>query len=235
MNKANYLDKPTYPWASEDFDFIQNNILLLQKLTMLGGPGNYILEGCVKTGTTYSPGIVVMDGEILPFEGGQAVQGNVQGSYLADFVEIVEINEDAQVYDQLYANLRIKRKLVCGGNNIDFGSFGKITSLISLKSLLAILSNSVSSLESSVEGKGEKSILIGSSALKSLGPGATLNFDVDIPDREDALYGVSGSIFTTTPGIVWSVNKQYTKVTFYCTNISSVSIQFRVDYNIYNY
>ena len=69
MNKINFLGKDNFPLSSDTMDIMQQMIALSAKMALLGG-SNYILSGCVDTGTTVSDGIIVVDGELLAFEGG---------------------------------------------------------------------------------------------------------------------------------------------------------------------
>gem|GEM_PF-4661406 len=64
-----------WPGSASTFKFMQEQMLQLQMLSLLGGT-NYILSGCANVGGTVGDGFVVINGEVLPFEGG-AVQDNV--------------------------------------------------------------------------------------------------------------------------------------------------------------
>jgi len=50
-------------------DMVQQMIKLNANMALLGG-SNYILSGCVDDGTNVSDGIIVINGELLPFSGG---------------------------------------------------------------------------------------------------------------------------------------------------------------------
>lgn len=69
MNKGNFTAKDNFPVSTFTYDFLQNLAHLAGNLAQLGGQ-NYILSGCVETGTTVSAGLIVINGEILPFEAG---------------------------------------------------------------------------------------------------------------------------------------------------------------------
>lgn len=242
MNKGNYLDKAKYPWASEDFDFVQEMINLVQQLTSLGGVSNYILSGCIKMGSTYSEGILILNGEILPFLGGVAVTGTLPGGTgPADWIEIVETQDDVQVYDTLYADVRRRRHVACGGNAISILSFERISTLHELKQLITSLTSTVSGkvnitqMDDALLLKENLPIKRGYTGINYLNAGETMSFDVTIPTRTDVLYGVLGSIWSETPSIIWSFNKYYNKVTFYCQNTSNIQIGFRFEYTIYNH
>lgn len=69
MNKINFTAKDNFPLSSDTMDMMQQMIGSSASMALLGG-SNYILSGCVDNGTNVSNGIIVIDGEILPFEGG---------------------------------------------------------------------------------------------------------------------------------------------------------------------
>jgi len=140
MNKGNFLDNQNFPVSSETFDFMQNMILLTAQLTSLGGSGNYILSGCVKTGTNYSAGYVVINGEILPFDGGAAVTASG-----IDYVIIQENKDSLQVYDVNYPDCYTRRKVICGrgAGELDITSFTRVPSLSDVKTTLESLTEAV--------------------------------------------------------------------------------------------
>ena len=63
------------PVSASTFKFIQEQMLQLQMLSLLGGT-NFIVSGCANVGGIVGNGWVVIHGEVLPFIGG-AVQANV--------------------------------------------------------------------------------------------------------------------------------------------------------------
>lgn len=69
MNKINFTAKDNFPLSSDTMDMMQQMIGTSASMALLGG-SNYILSGCVDDGTNVSNGIIVINGEILPFEGG---------------------------------------------------------------------------------------------------------------------------------------------------------------------
>lgn len=69
MNKINFLAKNSFPVSTYTYDLMQQMTNLVATLTALGGQ-NYILSGCDKAGNNVSEGIMVINGEILPFTGG---------------------------------------------------------------------------------------------------------------------------------------------------------------------
>jgi formylmethanofuran dehydrogenase subunit C len=69
MNKINFTAKDNFPLSSDTMEMMQQMIGLNANLALLGGT-NYILSGCVDDGTNVTDGIIVVDGELIPFEGG---------------------------------------------------------------------------------------------------------------------------------------------------------------------
>jgi len=70
MNKINFTAKDNFPLSSDTMEMMQQMIGLSANMALLGG-ANYILSGCVDDGNgNISAGLVVIGGEILPFEAG---------------------------------------------------------------------------------------------------------------------------------------------------------------------
>lgn len=69
MNNVDFQQVGGFPLETDTLDYMQSAYKELQKLSAFGGD-NYILSGCVVTGSNVSNGFVVINGELLPFEGG---------------------------------------------------------------------------------------------------------------------------------------------------------------------
>lgn len=70
MNKINFTAKDNFPLSSDTMEMMQQMIGLSTNMALIGG-ANYILSGCVDDGNgNISAGLVVIGGEILPFEAG---------------------------------------------------------------------------------------------------------------------------------------------------------------------
>lgn len=69
MNKGNFEATQNFPVSTYTYSFLQQMAHLAGKLAALGG-ANYILSGCTKNGNNVSEGVMVINGEILPFTGG---------------------------------------------------------------------------------------------------------------------------------------------------------------------
>lgn len=70
MNNVNFLGQANFPLSSDTMDFLQTMIKQSTTFAHLGGE-NYILWGCQEAGMNVSNGFIVINGEILPFVGGQ--------------------------------------------------------------------------------------------------------------------------------------------------------------------
>ncbi|MGN6604573.1 MAG: phage baseplate protein [Ginsengibacter sp.] len=69
MNALDFSIKAGWPGSADTWEFLQNMIKQAQGSALLGG-NNCILSGGVVTGGNATAGIVVVNGEILPFTGG---------------------------------------------------------------------------------------------------------------------------------------------------------------------
>jgi hypothetical protein len=76
---------------------MQSMAQLVAKLASLGG-NNYILSGCVTTGSNVAAGTVVINGEILPFLGG-AVE-----TYVVIEETKRSVTAEGQVFEELYVS-----------------------------------------------------------------------------------------------------------------------------------
>lgn len=102
MNKVNFLAKENFPTSTYTFDFLQNMIKMAGSMALLGGD-NFILSGCVDNGSgIVSNGLVVIDGELLHFEGGAK----------KDKISIQEVKETDHYAGIDYPEAYIHRKVV---------------------------------------------------------------------------------------------------------------------------
>ena len=69
MNIANYLQGNRYPLSTQGLDFIQNQVLTVQRLCAVLGVGKWIIDGCEESTsggeTTIAAGTVVINKEIV--------------------------------------------------------------------------------------------------------------------------------------------------------------------------
>lgn len=101
MDKINFLAKDDFPASSNTLDRLQKATLMVAALTGLGGV-NYILSGCQKEGNQIAPGIIVLNGEILPFQG-----GTIQSK-----IAVQETKTQLEAFDVLYPEAYIDRVAV---------------------------------------------------------------------------------------------------------------------------
>lgn len=88
----------------------------IQSAYSLGG-GNYILSGCAVNGTNVGSGILVIDGEALPFAGGTA----------NDFVIVTEQEATTTVGAGSYTRVLRSAIFGTGAGQIGWGTFQRIT------------------------------------------------------------------------------------------------------------
>lgn len=69
MNNVNFQQTGGFPLETDTLNFMQDTYKDLQALTALAGD-NFILSGCVISGSSISDGYVVINGEVMPFRGG---------------------------------------------------------------------------------------------------------------------------------------------------------------------
>jgi microcystin-dependent protein len=107
MNRANYTNRVQrkFPLSTEGLDFIQLQIMLAAEYTQAAG-GNYILSGCAVAGGRAAAGIMVINGEILTFIGGD----------LQDKVRIVELSEGITAEGSNFPDSYIRRHVEFGQN-----------------------------------------------------------------------------------------------------------------------
>lgn len=132
MNKANFLNFVRFIADSETWDFMQQMTHLVSNLALLGGK-NYILSGCEVTGSSVSAGIVVVNGEIMPFAGGT----------LAENVIINETTESVQYEDIINENLYIYHTAIFGTSTPSYkwADFVRINNLTDLTNHIADKNN----------------------------------------------------------------------------------------------
>lgn len=99
MNKQNFDAKDRFPLSTQALAFMQDMILASANLARIGGD-NYILSGCEITGSRVAPGVIVINGEIMPFEGGTIVPT----------ITIVEQAEKISANGLTFEEARVTRK-----------------------------------------------------------------------------------------------------------------------------
>ncbi|MEI8087099.1 MAG: hypothetical protein WCG93_12895 [Paludibacter sp.] len=148
MDTINFTnDKKNFPLSTQALEFMKLLSQRSYQLASLGGVGNYILSGCVNTsGTSWTTGWVVVNGELLPFVAGSGT--------LTSNVRIVETKESVTAGYETYADVFVRRTVefgsnVGGTNTFVWNTFTRVKSNLELaaesatKTELAALSNLV--------------------------------------------------------------------------------------------
>ena len=113
MNKLNFEDGQ-YPLSIQAMAFMQEIINSCGLLTQIGGK-NYILSGCETIGKTVSDGWIVVDGELMPFQGGT----------VANTIVVVEEAEDVNANGTTFERARIRRYAKFGtGTGANYWNWG---------------------------------------------------------------------------------------------------------------
>jgi hypothetical protein len=123
MNRIDFLKYNQFPISTETLNALQDMVFLSARVASLGG-STYILDGCQESQNTVSPGIVVINGEILPFEGGAK----------SNYVTVIEEKSSVSVYGESYSDIYITRKAVFGSGSPSYpwASFKRLRDLASL-------------------------------------------------------------------------------------------------------
>lgn len=101
MNRQNFEAKDRFPLSTQSLAFIQDMIAATAQLSLIGGK-NYILDGCQAVGSKINPGIIVVNGEMLPFEGGLRT----------NTITIVETAESVSANGMTFEAARVTRKAI---------------------------------------------------------------------------------------------------------------------------
>lgn len=127
MDKINFINQHNnFPVSTYTYDLVQNMVHLAGKLASLGGQ-NYILSGCTVAGNIASEGLIVINGEILPFKGGEVknkvtIQVVYESDHYADvtyreaYIHRTAIFSDTGEYDwsdfaQVYSNELLQKHI----------------------------------------------------------------------------------------------------------------------------
>lgn len=113
MNNMN-LQAGQYPLSTQAMEFILEMIRAIGGLTQIGGK-NYILSGCEKNGNTVGDGWIVVNGELLPFQGGT----------VANTIVVMEEAEDVSANGTTFERARIRRYAKFGtGTGANYWNWG---------------------------------------------------------------------------------------------------------------
>ena len=95
MNQIDVFKYPRFPLSAETIDFLQGMAAMMAKAAGIGGD-NFILSGCVAAGTNVSEGMVFINGELMPFIG-----GDVETYIIVEEVKRT-VTAEGQVYEDIY-------------------------------------------------------------------------------------------------------------------------------------
>lgn len=101
MDKINFLAQDSFPVSTDTLNRLQEATSMVAALALLGG-SNYILSGCQEKDGKIDPGMIVFNGEILPFLGGAPLE----------FIEIQETKKTLEAFDEPYPEAYIDRVAV---------------------------------------------------------------------------------------------------------------------------
>src|SRR5690625_6311259 len=103
MNKIHVQQTGGFPLESDTLTFMQESWNIFNQLGAMAGE-NVILSGCIESGGNVSPGFVVYNNEVLPFEGGA----------LASLVRVVSVTEEREFRSEEHTSeLQSRGQLVC--------------------------------------------------------------------------------------------------------------------------
>jgi len=132
MNSVNFENKyQQFPLSTESLIFIQDIIQQSHKLALIGGVDKYILSGCTNTnGNNWSEGILSINGELLPFKGGNGT--------LTSTVRIKDVKRDVIAGYDTYESVYTERYVEFGTNigNVNtyvWNTFTKLKSNLELE------------------------------------------------------------------------------------------------------
>jgi microcystin-dependent protein len=126
MNRAEFLQPGGFPLNTNTLNFIQDSFTLLQELVGLAGDRT-IVRGCIQTGSNVSDGVIILNGELLPFKGGA----------LSTSVVVVEEKEEKTFEDGISREIYKNRfmRFGSGGNSIPWSDFVRLKDLKTFRQL----------------------------------------------------------------------------------------------------
>jgi microcystin-dependent protein len=95
MNSIDLFKHPRFPLSTETIDFLQQMAVMMSNAAGIGGT-DFILSGCVETGSNISTGFIVVAGEVLPFVGG------TKETYIVIEETKRSVTAEGQVYEGIY-------------------------------------------------------------------------------------------------------------------------------------
>ena len=129
MNKQNFKNgNAMFPISTDALDFMQEQTLLVARLTELAGP--YVIISQPANGKA---GLCVFDGELLPLSGDAA----------ATHIGVTEVKTDITAHGTTYRDARVTREAVYGTSGAPASSFVVLDNMSALKSAIANLTTAL--------------------------------------------------------------------------------------------
>jgi microcystin-dependent protein len=140
MNRANFQQTGGFPLETDTLDFMQDSYTQLQQVTAaICGDSPAIISGCNIMGSTVTEGWVVINRELLPFEGGP----------LGTRVGIVETTTNKVFEDAVERPVYARRKVVFNlSGSINWTDLKRIEPLSTVvpKGLISMWSGAISNI-----------------------------------------------------------------------------------------
>ncbi len=128
MNKIDVFKYARFPLSAETIDFLQDMASMMAKAAGIGGD-NFILSGCVQTGSNVSEGMVFINGELMPFVG-----GDVETYMIIEEVKRT-VTAEGQVYEDVY--ITRQARFGTGPGQIEWASLKRVLTIPELEGKLA--------------------------------------------------------------------------------------------------
>jgi len=120
MNKIDFNSVGGFPLEVNDLSAMQDNYNSLQELAKaICGTSPAILSGCVVTGSTVSPGFMLINGELLPFNGGP----------LGTYVAVTETTSNKTFEDGISRIVFRNRRAVFSTGGTLWSAFWRVNNL----------------------------------------------------------------------------------------------------------
>lgn len=123
-----------FPLTIERLQFLQNTyIKALAQLSKVAGSGNLIIDGVVVAGASVSSGVIIIDGELLEFEGG-AFNARVAVFETVDNVPYnIDADNDGNLDEKVADVVRTARCAATGG--VDAFNFSTLVRVANLQAV----------------------------------------------------------------------------------------------------
>jgi hypothetical protein len=231
MNRYDFTKPGGFPFDQGVMQFIQNCISTAAKTAVMAGPFAF-LSGGVVTGSNVSDGVVVINGEILPFTGG-VIQPKIIIDELATTVAFQDGTPRVVKY------VRTARFGDDGTANYPYANFKRV----SVQGVLADindLNNSVTIIDDSITSINAEITTIENTMVKKLASGTEILGNAD-PNQSDAGQGGTHTIsighmladnnymvlFTILSNSADPQNDLYHNVTFRAKTRTTFDVYFR--------